>query len=127
MSDIARDSDVVELDGPPRFAIGERVASRHVVRNDGTYAGREIGDVLVRRGDIGYVASIGTFLQQFYIYAVDFPARGALVGMKGREIASLDHLDPELVHRLGDDALRRLRQISPGDAEAPFTTGGEHG
>lgn len=117
MSDIARDSDTVELDGPPRFAIGERVASRHVVRNDGTYPGRDIGDVLVRRGDIGYVSSIGSFLQQFYIYAVDFAGRGTLVGMKAREIVSLDHIDPDLLERLDDDARRRLRELAPGDTD----------
>lgn len=118
MADIARDSEVVELDGPPNFAIGERVASRKVVRNDGTYAGRAIGEVLARRGDIGYVSSIGTFLQQFYIYAVDFAARGTVVGMKGREIVSLDRLDPELEQHLGSAALERLARLVPGDTGA---------
>jgi nitrogen fixation protein NifZ len=90
MADIARDDDTVELEAPPRFEIGERVASRSVVRNDGTYCGRDIGEVLVQRGDVGYVRSIGTFLQQFYIYGVDFMERGYRVGMKGRELESLD-------------------------------------
>lgn len=117
MSDISRDSDVVELDGPPRFAFGERVASRHTVRNDGTYPGREIGDVLVRRGDVGYVTSIGTFLQQFYIYAVDFVDTGCLVGMKGRELVSLDHLPDELVERIGPQGVERLRALTPGGAQ----------
>jgi nitrogen fixation protein NifZ len=118
VSAISRDSDVVELDAPPRFAFGERVASRFVVRNDGTYRGRDIGDVLVRRGDVGYVSSIGTFLQQYYIYAVDFVDSGCVVGMKGREIVSLDHLPPELIERLGDAALERLRQLVPGRTTA---------
>ena len=72
MADINRDDDTVELAHPPRFAMGERVASRIVIRNDGTYRGHDIGDVLVHKGDVGYVRSIGTFLQQFYIYAVEF-------------------------------------------------------
>ena len=113
MADIARDSDVVELDAPPRFAFGERVVSRFVVRNDGTYPGRDIGAVLVNRGDVGYVASVGTFLQQFYIYAVDFVATGCRVGMKGRELVSLDNLPPELLDRLGADKIARLRAIAP--------------
>ncbi|MDD5329303.1 MAG: nitrogen fixation protein NifZ [Sulfuricella sp.] len=83
---ISRDSDVVELDAPPRFDYGQKVRSRMNVRNDGTFPGREIGDVLVKKGDIGYVTSIGTFLQQFYIYGVDFYERGHVVGMKGREL-----------------------------------------
>lgn len=83
---IARDSDIVELNGPPEFDYGEKVRSRRSVRNDGTFPGKEIGEILVKKGDEGYVVSIGTFLQQFYIYGVDFPAHGYRVGMKRREL-----------------------------------------
>lgn len=82
----ARDSDIVELDGPPRFNYGDKVRSRKSVRNDGTFRGKEIGEELVHKGDEGYVTSIGTFLQQFYIYGVDFIEHGYVVGMKGREL-----------------------------------------
>ena len=86
----ARDSDIVELDGDPAFEYGEKVISRKNVKNDGTFCGRELGELLVKKGDIGYVKSIGTFLQQFYIYGIDFVDRGYVVGMKGRELRSLD-------------------------------------
>jgi nitrogen fixation protein NifZ len=86
---IARDSDVVELDGPPSFDYGARVRSRRMIRNDGTFPGKDIGDVLVKKGDEGYVVSIGTFLQQFYIYGVDFPALGYRVGMKRKELEAV--------------------------------------
>jgi nitrogen fixation protein NifZ len=86
----ARDSDIVELDGPPAFDYGEKVISRKNVRNDGTFCGRELGELLVKKGDVGYVRSIGTFLQQFYIYGIDFVDHGYVVGMKGRELRSLD-------------------------------------
>lgn len=86
MAKISRDSEIVELSGPPRFDYGDKVVSRFNIRNDGTYRGREIGDVLVKKGDVGYVASIGTFLQQYYIYGVDFYERGTLVGMRSREL-----------------------------------------
>lgn len=87
---INRDEGHVELNGPPAFSYGEKVRSRKTIRNDGTFCGREIGDILVKKGDIGYVTSIGTFLQQFYIYGVEFVAHGYKVGMKGRELDSLD-------------------------------------
>ncbi len=90
MGDISRDSDVVELNGPPRFDYGHKVRSRKTVRNDGTFPGKEIGEILVKKGDEGYVTSIGTFLQQFYIYGVDFVAHGYRVGMKGRELESAE-------------------------------------
>ena len=94
MSNIVRDSEVVELNGPPAFRYGERVRAKRTVRNDGTYAGKEIGDILVRKGEEGVVVSIGTFLQQFYIYGVEFLDSGHRVGMKRREVDPLD---------LGDD------------------------
>jgi nitrogen fixation protein NifZ len=90
MAKISRDSNIVELDGPPRYDYGEKVVSRYNIRNDGTYRGKEIGELLVQKGDVGYISSIGTFLQQFYIYGVDFYERGTLVGMKSRELAPFE-------------------------------------
>ncbi len=86
MTNISRDSDVVELNDPPVFNYGERVRSRRTIRNDGTFPGKEIGEVLAKKGDEGYVVSIGTFLQQFYIYGVDFIDTGYRVGMKRKEL-----------------------------------------
>jgi nitrogen fixation protein NifZ len=84
------DGDIVELNDEPVFQFGEKVRSRKTIRNDGTYVGKEIGEVLVRKGDIGYVSHIGTFLQQFYIYGVDFLDSGHRVGMKAKELISVD-------------------------------------
>jgi nitrogen fixation protein NifZ len=92
---INREDGTVELNSPPALEYGEKVKSRKTVRNDGTFAGKEIGDILVRKGDIGYVTSIGTFLQQFYIYGIEFIEHGYRVGMKGRELASLDNPDDD--------------------------------
>jgi nitrogen fixation protein NifZ len=104
MADINRDDEVIEIALPPRFAMGERVISRSVIRNDGTYNGRDIGEVLVHKGEIGFVTSIGTFLQQFYIYAVEFVDSGHRVGMRAKELCTLDHLPEEVLARLGDKA-----------------------
>ena len=104
MADIARDDDIIEIALPPRFQMGERVISRSVIRNDGTYGGKDIGDVLVNRGDVGFVRSIGTFLQQFYIYAVEFPDSGHQVGMRAKELCTLDNLPEEVLAQLGDRA-----------------------
>ena len=111
MADINREDDeVLEIALAPRFAMGERVVSRTVVRNDGTYNGKDIGEVLVGKGEIGFVRSIGTFLQQFYIYAVEFSASGHRVGMRAKELCTLDHLPGEvlaqLAERLGEQAAR---------------------
>ena len=86
MTNIVRDSDIVELDNPPRFNFGQKVRSKRTVRNDGTYFGKDIGDILCKKGDVGYVMNIGTFLQQFYIYGVEFMSTGNKVGMKAKEL-----------------------------------------
>lgn len=86
MGNIVRDSDVVELSEPPYFSFGEKVRAKRTIRNDGTYAGKEIGEVLAKKGEEGYVVSIGTFLQQFYIYGVEFMDSGNRVGMKRKEL-----------------------------------------
>ncbi|MFB9267584.1 nitrogen fixation protein NifZ [Bradyrhizobium erythrophlei] len=90
MSNIVRDSDVVELGGPPVFKFGEMVRANRTIRNDGTYPGKEIGDILAKKGAAGYVVSIGTFLQQFYIYGVEFLESGYRVGMKRKELDPVD-------------------------------------
>lgn len=111
MVDIARDDDVIEVADPPRFHFGERVVSRSTVRNDGTFNGKDIGDVLVKKGDIGYVVSIGTFLQQFYIYAVEFTEHGYRVGMRAKELMTLDNIPEDILSQLGEraDELKTLR------------------
>ncbi|MDH2399109.1 nitrogen fixation protein NifZ [Bradyrhizobium sp. SSUT18] len=86
MSNIARDSDIVELTDAPFFDYGDKVRANRRIRNDGTYMGKEIGEVLVKKGELGYVVSIGTFLQQFYIYGVEFLESGYRVGMKRKEL-----------------------------------------
>jgi nitrogen fixation protein NifZ len=95
MTNIVRDSDVCELTGPPTFSYGEKVRAKRTVRNDGTYAGKEIGDVLVTKGEIGTVVMIGTFLQQFYIYGVEFLSSGNRVGMKRKELLPLVSADED--------------------------------
>ncbi len=86
MAKISRDSDTVELTAPPWFGYGQKVRIIKTIRNDGTFPGKDIGEVLVKKGDMGYVTSIGTFLQQFYIYGVEIIDRGYRVGLRGKEL-----------------------------------------
>jgi len=96
VSNIVRDSDVVEISEPPYFNFGEKVRAKRVIRNDGTYAGKEIGEVLAKKGEEGYVVSIGTFLQQFYIYGVEFLESGNRVGMKRKELDPVTPRDADV-------------------------------
>ncbi|MBE9007372.1 nitrogen fixation protein NifZ [Fortiea sp. LEGE XX443] len=82
--------DEYELESEPDFEIGEKVRLRKQIKNDGTFPGREIGEILAKKGDIGYIASIGTFLQRSYIYAVHFLDKGIVVGCRKRELESAE-------------------------------------
>lgn len=81
--------DDMEIHRPPVFQPGTRVRARRYIKNDGTLAGAEPGEVIVRKGDEGYVRSIGTFLNRFYVYGVDFVDQGRIVGMRARELEEL--------------------------------------
>ncbi|WP_238178394.1 nitrogen fixation protein NifZ [Calothrix sp. 336/3] len=86
----------MELNDPPDFNIGDKVRLRKLIKNDGTFPGQEIGKVLANKGDIGYVISIGTFLQRSYIYAVHFIHTGFIVGCKKKELELIEAGDGEL-------------------------------
>ena len=70
----------------PRFEFGESVRVTRNVRNDGTYPGMEIGDMLIRRGSVGYVQNVGTFLQDQIIYSVHFMDVNKVIGCREEEL-----------------------------------------
>ena len=69
-----------------RWEYGEAVRLTRNVRNDGTYPGLDPGAPLVRRGSIGYVVDVGTFLQDQVIYSVNFLDEGKIVGCREEEL-----------------------------------------
>ncbi len=70
----------------PQFDYGDRVRVVRNVRNDGTYPGMATGDLLVRRGSVGFVRQIGTFLQDQIIYEVHFLDDERVVGCREEEL-----------------------------------------
>lgn len=87
-------SSEVELDSPPRFEIGQKVRLRKMIRNDGTFPGKEVGEVLAKKGEVGYVVTIGTYLQSAYIYAVHFLQSNYIIGCRFKE---LELFEPEVI------------------------------
>lgn len=85
-------SDEIEIDLPPEFEIGQKVRVRKLIRNDGTFPGQDIGATLAKKGEVGYVVSIGTFLQQYYIYAVHFLEKGYVIGCRTKELELAENL-----------------------------------
>jgi nitrogen fixation protein NifZ len=74
----------------PRFEIGKVVRVTRNVRNDGTFPGMEIGDLLIRRGSTGHVQNVGTFLQDQIIYSVHFLDEDKIVGCREEELIGED-------------------------------------
>ena len=73
-----------------RWDFGEPVRLTRNVRNDGTYPGLDTGAPLVRRGSIGYVVDVGTFLQDQIIYSINFLDEGRIVGCREEELIDAD-------------------------------------
>jgi nitrogen fixation protein NifZ len=74
----------------PRFAYGSAVRALRNIRNDGTFPGAPTGRLLIRRGSVGYVRDVGTFLQDQLIYSVDFFEEGRMVGCREQELQPAD-------------------------------------
>ncbi len=73
-----------------RFDYGDAVRVIRNVRNDGTFPGEKTGNLLVRRGSIGYVRDVGTFLQDQIIYTVHFLEPDRVVGCREEELIGSD-------------------------------------
>lgn len=70
----------------PAYEYGEEVRLIRNVRNDGTYPGKEVGALLVKRGAVGCVYDVGTYLQDQLIYRVHFIEEGRTIGCREEEL-----------------------------------------
>lgn len=74
----------------PDWEYGDAVRVTRNVRNDGTYPGVATGDLLVRRGSVGNVVDVGTFLMDQVIYSVHFLDIDRVVGCRAEELIGAD-------------------------------------
>lgn len=74
----------------PQFDFGDAVRLIRNVKDDGTYPGARVGQLLVRRGSVGHVVDIGTFLQDQIIYSVHFLDLHRIVGCRAEELIGMD-------------------------------------
>lgn len=70
------------------FSAGEPVRASALIRNDGMYPHKDIGEALVYPGDTGVVRESWRFLGEVY-YTVEFVARSVFVIMLDREMARM--------------------------------------
>ncbi|MEO0757297.1 MAG: nitrogen fixation protein NifZ [Cyanobacteria bacterium J06648_16] len=83
----------IEIDSPPIFEMGARVCVRKLIRNDGTFPGKDVGFHLAKKGDVGYIVGIGTYLQRAYIYSVHFLESNYVVGCLSKELELAEDRD----------------------------------
>ena len=79
-----------------QFQAGDAVRVLRPIRNDGTYPGKARGELLIRRGSVGVVQDVGTFLQDQIIYAVLFMDENRIVGCREEEVQAAS--DPWIAH-----------------------------
>ena len=73
-----------------KWDISDDVRLVRNVRNDGTYPGESVGELLVRRGSVGTIVDVGTFLLDQIIYTVHFLDIDRMVGCREEELIGAD-------------------------------------
>ena len=109
----------------PRFDYGHAVRVTRNVRNDGTYPGLDTGNLLVRRGSVGYVMNIGTFLQDQLIYTVNFIDQGRIVGCREEELIGADEPWVPSKFETREKVKARIAMSLQGEVVVPVGTVGE--
>lgn len=95
------------------------------VRNDGTYPGLETGQLLIRRGSIGHVRDVGTFLQDQIIYTVHFVELDRVVGCREEELFAADDHWVESRFEYRDRVIARVSLAIAGEIIAAAGARGE--
>lgn len=69
-----------------RWPYGTEVRVFRTIRNDGSNPTLAKGDILARRGSVGYVLRSGPYLSDQWVYEVHFPELQRTVGCLEREL-----------------------------------------
>lgn len=109
----------------PRFEYGDSVRVTRNVRNDGTYPGMDPGNLLVRRGSVGFVMNVGTFLQDQIIYTVNFLDQDRIVGCREEELLPADEPWTPSKFETREKVQSRLNLAVGGEIKVPVGAIGE--
>jgi nitrogen fixation protein NifZ len=109
----------------PRWDYGDAVRVTRNVRNDGTFPGINTGELLVRRGRVGHVRNVGTFLQDQIIYSVHFLDEGRMVGCREEELIGLDEAWIESRFEVRQKVLAARALSIRGEVKVPVDSRGE--
>ncbi len=109
----------------PIYDYGDIVRVTRNVRNDGSFPGSDRGDLLIRRGEVGHVRNIGTFLQDQIIYTVHFLEHDMQVGCREEEL--IPATDPWVASRFEnrDKVITLMSLAINGEILVPAGTEGQ--
>lgn len=109
----------------PRFDYGDAVRVTRNLRNDGTYPGVDVGELLVRRGSVGTVINIGTFLQDQIIYTVHFIDLDRIVGCREEELIGMAEPWTPSRYETREKVAAARNLVAAGELRAAVGTVGE--
>lgn len=109
----------------PRWQTGDTLRVMRNLRDDGTFPGAARGELLVRRGAIGTVIDIGSFLIDQVIYSIHFLDAGRIVGCREEELIGLDEAWFETRFESCDRVLAARPLAIEGEVRVPAGSRGE--
>lgn len=100
----------------PKFGVGQKVELVSDIVNDGTYPHAKIGTLMMPKGSVGYIKSIGEFLQVIRVYEVHFfgvlDVPVEIVGCREHELFALEDYRDEVEEEL--EFMRKHREEKYG-------------
>lgn len=94
-----------------KFGIGQQVKLLEDIKNDGTYPYAPIGATMIKKDSIGYIKSMGEFLQVIRVYEVHFLDTQSLievVGCREHELEAMEEFKDEVQEEL--ECMRKHRE-----------------
>ncbi|WP_298750180.1 nitrogen fixation protein NifZ [uncultured Arcobacter sp.] len=96
----------------PKFGLGQKVKLIKEIVNDGTYPHAPIGTLLMPAGAVGYIKSMGEFLQVIRVYEVHFlgllDVPVEIVGCREHELEAMEDFRDEVEEEL--EFMRKHRE-----------------
>lgn len=95
----------------PLFGVGQKVELLEDVVNDGTYPHAPIGTLMMPKGSVGYIKTMGEFLQVIRVYEVHFFGAKMdveIIGCREHELKALEPYHDEVAEEL--EFMRKHRE-----------------
>jgi len=80
----------------PKFCMNQKVELLKDIVNDGTYPHSKIGQIMMKKGSVGYIKDMGDFLQVIRVYEVHFLGQNTeveVIGCREHELKALEKKD----------------------------------